>query len=313
MVSALQRTLLYLLAGLTLAAQTGAATDATPTAPTNPVLYLFAHQDDEVFVLGRMRRDVREGREVHALWTSDGALDGKPAARERESRAVMALIGVPAANLHFLQFPDHTTYRHLPALAARVAEVARSRPFGEIVSPAYEGGNIDHDTAALLGAFATRMTASGAIHREFPLYNRFRRHERYGVFLPNTDAPITFEPLDPDGQVIVRNALKLYRSQRVLLTVLSIVGHKNTMLVRGEPFRLAPRYDYRTPPTAEVCGYEVAGLHRAKFADWLAAVEPFLRAQPALDAAFPHQAVVSEAAAAAPRRVCPSPTRRSGS
>lgn len=255
-------------------------TAATPAC----VLYVFAHQDDEVFVLGQMRRDVLEGREVHALWTSDGARDGKPAARERESRAVMALIGLAPENLHFLHFPDHATHRHLDELAARVGAVARARPFAEVVSPAYEGGNIDHDVAALLGAYAARQTAVACVHREFPLYNRYNRHAHYGEFLPNSDSPITYEQLDPERQQLINRALKLYRSQRILLSILSIAGRRKVLLARGEPFRIAPDYDYLKRPVSERCGYEVSGLHRAKFVDWLGAVAPFLREHPEMAA-----------------------------
>lgn len=257
-------------------------TEAAPPATPRCVLYIFAHQDDEIFVLGQMRRDVQSGYEVHTLWTSDGARDGKPAAREGESRAVMALVGVPAANLHFLQFPDHATHRFVPELADLVAEVARSRPFAEVISPAYEGGNIDHDVAALLGAYAAQVAGPGVLHREFSLYNRYQRRARYGEFLPNADSPVVVTPRDPEHQELVLQAMKLYRSQRILLTVLSIVGHKKFLITRGEPFRVAPRYDYLRPPVPERCGYEVSGLHRARFTDWVDGVTAFLRDNPAL-------------------------------
>ncbi|MFT3828398.1 MAG: PIG-L family deacetylase [Opitutaceae bacterium] len=279
--------LLFHAVALGVAGLSAAEKAASPAAP-RCVLYVFAHQDDELFVLGQMRRDVLAGNEVHTLWTTDGARIGKPAARERESRAVMALIGVPAANLHFLQFPDHASFRHVSALAELVAAVVRSHPFAEVISPAYEGGNIDHDVAALMGAYAARLAGPAAVHREFPLYNRFQRRAHYGEFLPNADSPVVFAPLDPASQELVLQAMKLYRSQRVLLTVLSIVGRKKVMLARGEPFRVAPRYDYRRPPVPETCGYEVSGLHRAKFQDWLIGTEPFLRANLSLFFAEDH-------------------------
>lgn len=278
------RFLILLLAAFGLAAAGGLASTEDTTPPPAPrcVLYVFAHQDDELFVLGQMRRDVLAGCEVHTLWTTDGGRDGKPAARERESRAVMALIGVPAANLHFLRFPDHATYRYVPALAALMEEVVHTLPFAEVISPAYEGGNIDHDVAALMGAYAARVAGPAVIHREFPLYNRFQRRAHYGEFLPNADSPVVFAPHDTASQAIVLQAMKLYRSQRILLTVLSIVGRKKVMLARGEPFRVAPSYNYLRPPVPETCGYEVSGLHRAKFRDWVNGVGPFLRSHPAL-------------------------------
>jgi len=259
-------------------ATVGRCAEPTAALPAAPVLYLFAHQDDEVFVLGKMRREVLEGREVHALWITDGARDGNAAHRARESRDVMALVGVPAARLYFLGFPDHASVRHLGASYDQISAIVGTRPFAEIDSPAYEGGNIDHDVAALMGALVTELPCGPLAHLEFPLYNRYQKHERYGVFLPNAATAVNVEPLDADRRTLVLAALKLYRSQRVLLTVLGIVGHKKALLDRGEPLRTAPPYDFESRPVNETCAYEVRGLHRAKFGDWVAAVEPFLRA-----------------------------------
>jgi len=259
------------------------AENPSPAArlPSGPVLYFFAHQDDEVFVLGKMRREVLAGREVHVLWITDGARDGNAVHREKESRAVMELVGLPAARLHFLRFPDHASFHHLEMIYDQITPIVQARPFAEIDSPAYEGGNIDHDVAALMAALAVRLHSPAPVHLEFPLYNRYQNHQRYGVFLPNSDTPDHVEKLDPERRALVLEALKLYHSQRVLLTVLAIVGHKKTMLDHGEPWRFAPTYNFLRRPMEEACGYEVSGLHRAKFADWLREVDPFLRAHSA--------------------------------
>jgi LmbE family N-acetylglucosaminyl deacetylase len=257
-----------------------------PAAVATPALYVFAHEDDEIFMLGKMRRDVLDGREVHAVWITDGAKDGKAAARERESRAVMALLGIPPEQLHFLGFPDHESVEHLPAIFEQLELIANSRRFSEINSPAYEGGNIDHDVAAFMGSLIARRASSHPTHLEFPLYNHFEGHRRIGVFLPNGTSEELNVALEGELRTLVLDALRLYRSQRVLLTYLKFAGRMNAMLTHGEPYRVATDYNFLERPAGEPCGYERSGVHRADFRDWQREVARFLNetAPPVADA-----------------------------
>jgi LmbE family N-acetylglucosaminyl deacetylase len=250
-------------------------------ASAESVLYLFAHEDDEIFALARMRQDVDAGRTVYAVWTTNGAFEGKPYKREEESRAVMALVGVPEANLRFLGFPDHDSCGHLPEIYDEVCKLRKSRRVTTIVSPAYEGGNIDHDATAFIAAMAVRDASVPVAHFEFPLYNHFEGRRRVNVFLPNSQATVEYLPLDGEAGGIVHAALKRYRSQHFILLLLKVTGHAKTLFDRGEPFRRAANYDFTERPEREPCGYEVSGRHRAAFAEWTAAVDEFLASHPA--------------------------------
>ncbi|MGE5208079.1 MAG: PIG-L deacetylase family protein [Alphaproteobacteria bacterium] len=249
---------------------------ATRGASAESVLYVFAHEDDELFALARMRQDVNAGRAVYAIWTTNGAFEGKPGEREEESRAVMALVGVPEANLRFLGFPDHDSCRYLPEIYDDVRKLRKSWNVTRIISPAYEGGNIDHDAAAFIAAMVVRNATVPLTHFEFPLYNHFEGRQRVNVFLPNSDAPVEYLPLDGDAGQIVHAALKRYRSQHFILMLLEVTGHAKTLFERGEPFRRAATYDFTERPERELCGYEISGRHRASFAEWTTAVEEFL-------------------------------------
>ncbi len=253
---------------------------STAQASTESVLYLFAHQDDEIFALARMRKDVNAGRAVYVVWTTNGAFEGKPQEREEESRAVMALVGVPEANLRFLGFPDHNSCEHLPEIYDEVRKLRKSRSVTTIVSPAYEGGNIDHDAAAFIAAMVVRDAGVPLTHFEFPLYNHFEGRRRVNVFLPNSEAPVKYLPRDGEAGRILHAALKRYRSQHFILLLLKMTGHTKTLFQRGEPFRRAANYDFTERPGREPCGYEVSGRHRASFAGWTAAVDDFLGSHP---------------------------------
>jgi hypothetical protein len=189
---------------------------------------------------------------------------------------------VPAANLHFFGFPDHESVVHLRAIHDRMSALFGDGRIAEITSPAYEGGNIDHDVAAFTAAAFVAANSRPITHYEFALYNRLNGRRQIGLLLPNSGAPILRLPLEGESRTLVEDSLKVYRSQRFLLKLLEISGNKKAVFDRGELFRRAGPYDYLKRPMNEPCGYEVSGRHRALFANWQAAVESFYLAQPAL-------------------------------
>lgn len=221
-----------------------------------------------------MIADVRRVRPVTAVWITDGGRSASPVRRENESRSVMTMIGVPEANLHFLRFTDQRSFTSLRAIHKQLLPIAQSNAFSEIVSPAYEGGNIDHDVAAFLAA---RITGPGQIHMEYPLYNRYQGHRRVGVFLPGWQIEEQYFNMNDETRALVRAAIKQYRSERVSLWLMEFVARKNGLLDRGVPYRVAPAYDFLQRPTSEPCDYERSLTHHARFSDWKKSVEEFGR------------------------------------
>jgi LmbE family N-acetylglucosaminyl deacetylase len=87
-----------------------------------------------------MISDVRQKRPIMAVWITDGARSANPVRRERESRSVMKLVGVPEANLHFLGFPDQRSFRSLQAIHQQLLLIAKTNAFVEILSPPTKAG-----------------------------------------------------------------------------------------------------------------------------------------------------------------------------
>jgi LmbE family N-acetylglucosaminyl deacetylase len=242
-----------------------------------PVLYVLAHQDDELLILPKMILDVRAGRELHVIWTTDGRKGGNPAKREAESRTVMKMLGIPAERFHFLGFPDTKSLYHLGEILARVVQVSDERAFAELVSPAYEGGNMDHDVCAFIAARIVRQHASHPVHFEFPLYNKFDGRRRIGVFLPAAGVREHRIALDAEMRTFVQDALKVYRTQRLALWFMSLGRFKKDLLERGCAYRVVPQYDFLRRPADEPCEYESSLTHRAKWADWQREITQFVQ------------------------------------
>lgn len=249
-----------------------------------PSLYIFAHQDDELLALHKVILDLRAGISVHVVWITDGGKSADPALRQQESRKVMQMAGVPDPNLHFLGFPDAESYRHMRAAYEQVVAIDASNHFAQVVSPAYEGGNIDHDVAAFVAGQIAAHSPSIRLHLEYPLYNRYHGHRRVGVFLPSLQTDPHYITLDEETRSKVRHAIALYRSERLPLFLMGLAADKQALLDHGAPYRRAPAYDFMHRPSHEPCDYEKSWFHHARFQTWQKAIVDFsagsLRSEP---------------------------------
>ncbi|HTL30278.1 MAG TPA: PIG-L family deacetylase [Tepidisphaeraceae bacterium] len=249
--------------------------DQLSPPPPQAVLYVFAHQDDEMFVLPKMILEVKRGNPVHAVWITDGGKSADPKQRQEESIAAMELIGVPRENLHFLGYRDSHSFETLrPAYDQAIAVAEQIKP-AQVMSPAYEGGNIDHDVANLIAATVASHTAPHPTHLEYPLYNRSAGKRRVGVFLPRGD-PGQHLDFDAATRDLTEKASKVYRSQRLALWIMGFVADKNSLAENGPPYRVAPAHDFMQRPTNEPTDYERSWFHPANFSDWQKYTSEFL-------------------------------------
>jgi LmbE family N-acetylglucosaminyl deacetylase len=248
--------------------------ELSPKLP-QPVLYVFAHQDDEIFVLPKMILEVKRGTPIAAVWITDGGKSANPKQRQEESTAAMEMIGVPRERLHFLGYPDSKSFEHFrPAFDQTVAIASELKP-AQIVSPAYEGGNVDHDAADLVAAQVAARLDSHPTHLEYPLYNRANGKRQVGVFLPDGD-PGRHLAFDAATSDLAERASKVYRSQRLALWVMGFVADKKSLMENGGPYRVAPAHDFTVRPASEPTDYERSWFHPAKFEDWQRHVREFL-------------------------------------
>ena len=184
------------------------------------------------------------------MWVTDGSHGGPAWQREQEARAVMALLGVPDDRLFFLGFEDQNTYKYLNDINTKLLEIARELKPAEITSHAYEGGNIDHDAVSFVSTLAARDAK--AIHYEFPDTNIYQGNTQIFKFLPNEKTPTLYVPLDKELYNLKMKLFKMYPSQASGLSFYEMGMDKRGMKKNGEPYRVAPDYDYTLPPAAEL-------------------------------------------------------------
>jgi LmbE family N-acetylglucosaminyl deacetylase len=169
-------------------------------------------------------------------------------ARRHELHQALRLAGVDRSRLRVFSFVDKETCLHLPELIARMAElIERVRP-GLVLSPCYEGGHPDHDSAALAVHVARRSVSIPFRHREYPLYHAGPDGAMLtGEFLRGLDIPVEVLSLSEAEQNRKRQMLASFTTQQ------HILSHFETA---EECFRDAPSYDFTRPPHEGILLYE---------------------------------------------------------
>lgn len=228
-----------------------------PADTARRVLYIFAHQDDEVMIAARIKNDMNAGRKVDVVWITNGDKGGDPVVREKESRAAMAFLGVPESGLHFLGYEDQASHTTLKEAYLKTLEIARAAAPDVVFSNAYEGGNIDHDVAHFIAAMAVRALQPRPVHYEFPLYNSYKGTYQVAKFIPREGVETLFTPLSDELVALKLHMLDFYPSQQALINLMGRLVDKKKLKKRGEPFRAVPDYDYLKPPTDPPLGYEL--------------------------------------------------------
>jgi LmbE family N-acetylglucosaminyl deacetylase len=148
------------------------------------VCVISPHPDDDVLGCGgTLARAWADGAALRILYVTDGAashpgsVDFPPErlrdVREDEARAALAILGVPATQLHFLREPDAGLARTGPAaleLASRIAAHIGDFTPTMVFSPWVRDGHGDHVAASLAVRRALVQTRSAATLYEYAVW-----------------------------------------------------------------------------------------------------------------------------------------------
>jgi len=174
------------------------------------VVFVFAHQDDEIAFVSRIRYSVARGDRVSCVCLTDGALEVDASIRDAESNRVLAKLGVSPLIVDEHRIADGALPEHMDRALAFLERVAVEAD--EVVTLAWEGGHVDHDAAHLVAVVFARRHRIRCL--EMPLYNGERmRGPFFRVFNPVGDG-WTARTLSRREHIANVLLARFYRSQR---------------------------------------------------------------------------------------------------
>lgn len=226
------------------------------------VLLIVAHPDDECIGAGALLAGIPDAVIVHV---TDGAPRDNAAARKRgfanrdayaEARReevvnALALIGIPESRVRCLGFVDGEATLRLVELCHDVIDLILELEPEVVLTHPYEGGHTDHDATAFAVHMATgilrREGVAGPVVLEHTSYHNRNGRRVRAKFLPRRNVPEQVLGLTPDAQLLKLRMFEAFLSQRDCL---------REFPVEVERFRVAPRYDFTSPPHEGTLDYE---------------------------------------------------------
>jgi len=236
---------------------------AEPPDPALRILVLAAHPDDETigasmllsrfpescvaFLTDGAPRDMK-------LWSAgvNGSQEHYAETRRHEAICALDCTGISRERIFWLGAVDQEAVFEIRRLAEMSASlISKIRP-AVVITHSYEGGHPDHDAAAVVARLALREwdEKDRSALLEMTSYHALDGKCVTAEFLnPELTPELLFE-LSGDDRERKRRMMNAYASQRLVLESFS---------VDRERLRLAPEYDFSTPPHEGKLWYECMG------------------------------------------------------
>jgi LmbE family N-acetylglucosaminyl deacetylase len=227
------------------------------------VLFLFAHNDDELFVLPKIKQEVAQGADVWCIYTTDGAAYGAcPEERLNESVKVLSSCGVQSAHIIPLGAAtacrDGRAHLSIGTLYSSIDEVTHQLRLARIYTLAWEGGHHDHDTTHLIARKLSLQRGDIPLF-EFSAYHGHRMPAPLFDcmnFLPSTILTTTcLGQLSEEKRTLsLRESIGWFRrflsypTQRKTLLALAPICFIRIVVQRTERVRRVEDYSYLEPP-----------------------------------------------------------------
>lgn len=142
----------------------------------SPILFLFAHQDDEFGIFFEIHELVSRGEKIIIMYLTSGDASGNSnSIRDNESICVLKQLGIDSENIHFvgreLNIPDGSLIQHINAAYRAVSNVIDKEGVpNQCYFLAWEGGHQDHDAVHLIGVMLAQQFNIIDKCFQFPLY-----------------------------------------------------------------------------------------------------------------------------------------------
>jgi LmbE family N-acetylglucosaminyl deacetylase len=147
--------------------------DLTETLSQGMTLVIAPHMDDAVLGCGGTLAKLTSQAHVHLVYATDGARSPVPdslkaappstelcAIRTAEAKAALNIIGIPQANIHFLNFPDGALIHHRSEFSQAILQLIQEiKPVRVFIPFRYDC----HQDHTAVNQFTTEIISSQAV------------------------------------------------------------------------------------------------------------------------------------------------------
>lgn len=243
------------------------------------ILLIIAHQDDDAFIVTRIKDHLDKGDQVMVDWVAKSYQGGEDYGnmRIKEAKRAMNMLGIDSLHYNFLNFPDSKTYKFIPQIIRKLKVIIQNYQPNVIYVEAYEMGNIDHDVSHFSTVQSVKELNYKCLIYEFPQYSAYDIPN----FLPfelrkYPDSITTFcRKLTIHERNFVMAYWKIYKSQDFpFLYYMFLLGQED-LIFKYEYLRPLLNYDYTKKPFGASEAYKryIQGL---KFVDFQRGVKSYL-------------------------------------
>jgi LmbE family N-acetylglucosaminyl deacetylase len=228
-----------------------------PLFSHNRYVSVYAHPDDESHTVVTNRQLVRDGKDLHALYLTNGDYDGPAMAIRRQGEVEQSLAqqGIEADHVQKLGLPERTLFDQADeAVRGTIAYLEAVEP-DCVIGHDYEGGHTAHDLASFCAYLGARSL--GVPFWVFPAYHGLPGEERmWNRFVPGRTEDFIHVITRPE-RAFKQSIIDTHASQKKFFDTMLESSSAPQVLGR-EVLRYAADIDYRSKPT-DPLGYELPG------------------------------------------------------
>jgi LmbE family N-acetylglucosaminyl deacetylase len=218
-------------------------------------LLITAHPDDETISAFAVRD---QAETVTIVQLTDGVHTDTPHREDKVAVRMQERAAAVSGDVVDLGLPGRDAHLFLAVIIERLRPLLTA--VDAVWTHPYEGGHLDHDTAAWL---AQTLCPASVLRMEFAsYYMRSARESVFGDFAQREPSAVTVV-LAGDRGARKQQALDAYPSQAHILR-----KFRDPMVER---YRQAPTYDFRHQPPAPLCRWDARG-YQPSTAMWRQAI-----------------------------------------
>jgi LmbE family N-acetylglucosaminyl deacetylase len=102
------------------------------------VLLAAVHQDDDVFIVSRLKQHLQIGDEIFVVWTTSAKRKGIKYEQKRinESKNAMKFLGIKPRNCFYLCYQERQTFRYMGEIITHIKKIIKQIQPGLVYIPA---------------------------------------------------------------------------------------------------------------------------------------------------------------------------------